>query len=208
MEMPSGFKNRFPHYNVLDKRDSPSWNDITRKVIAKRLKDIPQRRFFNPHEWQTLQAVCARIIPQPDRPQSPVPIAPFIDGKMDQDRTDGTHYAGMPSMQRSWRLGLQGIDEESQGFFKGPFIELTPEHQDQVLQRIQKGDVTSAVWKELPAKGFFSHRLLFDIVSVYYAHPAAWSETGFGGPASPRGYLRLVADRIDPWEAVEEDDEP
>ncbi|MGH6677602.1 MAG: gluconate 2-dehydrogenase subunit 3 family protein, partial [Bradyrhizobium sp.] len=36
-----------------------------------------------------------------------------------------------------------------------------------------------------------------------YAHPAAWSEIGFGGPASPRGYVRLGANRRDEWEAAE-----
>lgn len=43
--------------------------------------------------------------------------------------------------------------------------------------------------------------LLAAIVKIYYAHPAAMSEIGFGGPASPRGYVRLGADRFDGWEA-------
>jgi hypothetical protein len=50
---------------------------------------------------------------------------------------------------------------------------------------------------------FFSNRLLHDILSVYYAHPSAWSDIGFGGPAAPRGYVRLNFDRRDPWEAAE-----
>ena len=45
--------------------------------------------------------------------------------------------------------------------------------------------------------------MLHDIVSAYYAHPTAWSEIGFGGPASPRGYVRMDFDRRDPWEAAE-----
>jgi hypothetical protein len=40
-------------------------------------------------------------------------------------------------------------------------------------------------------------------VSAYYGHPTAWSEIGFGGPASPRGYVRMNFDRRDPWEAAE-----
>jgi hypothetical protein len=42
-----------------------------------------------------------------------------------------------------------------------------------------------------------------DIVLAYYAHPSAWSEIGWGGPASPRGYVRLDFNDRDPWEAVE-----
>ncbi len=43
--------------------------------------------------------------------------------------------------------------------------------------------------------------ILSAVVGVYYAHPAAWSEIGFGGPASPRGYVRMGLDERDPWEA-------
>ena len=42
-----------------------------------------------------------------------------------------------------------------------------------------------------------------DIVRAYYAHPTAWSEIGWGGPASPRGYVRMGFDERDPWEAAE-----
>jgi hypothetical protein len=46
-------------------------------------------------------------------------------------------------------------------------------------------------------------------VLAYYSHPTAWSEIGFGGPASPRGYVRMGFNRRDPWEAAEarDDDE-
>ena len=43
------------------------------------------------------------------------------------------------------------------------------------------------------------------MVVAYYAHPAAWNEIGFGGPASPRGYVRMDFDRRDPWEASKRD---
>jgi hypothetical protein len=52
-------------------------------------------------------------------------------------------------------------------------------------------------------KLFFEHRVIPDITHAYYAHPVAWNEIGFGGPASPRGYVRMGLDRRDPWEAVE-----
>jgi hypothetical protein len=28
-------------------------------------------------------------------------------------------------------------------------------------------------------------------LSAFYSHPWAWNEIGFGGPAYPRGYMRL-----------------
>ncbi len=35
---------------------------------------------------------------------------------------------------------------------------------------------------------------------AFYAHPYAWDEIGFGGPAYPRGYLRLGRGSREPWE--------
>ena len=43
-----------------------------------------------------------------------------------------------------------------------------------------------------------------DCVTVYYAHPWAWDEIGFGGPAYPRGYMRLANGLPQPWETEEE----
>jgi hypothetical protein len=40
-------------------------------------------------------------------------------------------------------------------------------------------------------------------LACFYSHPWAWNEIGFGGPASPRGYVRMAFDRRDPWEAAE-----
>jgi hypothetical protein len=42
-----------------------------------------------------------------------------------------------------------------------------------------------------------------DVVLACFAHPASWSEIGFGGPASPRGYVRTGFDERDPWEAAQ-----
>ncbi len=198
------FKHRFPDYDVLAKRNTPSWDEVTRKAIDKRLHEIPARRFFDPHEWATLEAICDRIIPQPDRPESPVPIAPFIDSKLHKNRQDGTRYETLPPMQEAWRRGLQAIDAESRCRFGAPFRYLSPDSQDDILRSVQKGEVKAGEWRQLPPEMFFKSRLLHDIVSVYYAHPAAWNEIGFGGPASPRGYARLALNRSDPWEAVEE----
>jgi hypothetical protein len=40
-------------------------------------------------------------------------------------------------------------------------------------------------------------------VEVYYAHPWAWDEIGYGGPAYPRGYMRLENGEPEPWEVEE-----
>jgi hypothetical protein len=190
-------------YDVLKKWNSPSWDDATREVVRRRLEEIPERRFFSETEWRTLEAVCARLIPQPDRPNSGLPIIPWIDRKLTDDRRDGHRHESMPPPRRSWQLGLEGIELESDRRFGRPFPSLSGDEQDALLRSIQSGDVESDVWEQLPAARFFRDLLLKEVVAEYYAHPAAWSETGFGGPASPRGYVRMGLGERDAWEATE-----
>jgi hypothetical protein len=193
-------RDAYGEYDVLAKWDSPSWDDRTREVIRARLTRIPGRRFFTDVEWRTLQAVCDRIVPQPDR-SDPIPIVPWIDEKLHRDGRDGYRYHDMPPSRDAWRLGLEGIDQESHLRFAAAFVSLSGDRQDAVLRAVQTGDVKGGVWERLPAQRFFSTMLLKEIVGEYYAHPAAWNEIGFGGPASPRGYVRLGVNQRDPWEA-------
>jgi hypothetical protein len=202
--MTEKFHNRFPNYNVLDKWDSPSWNEQTRAVIRKRLQEVPPRRFFTEREWATLAAICDRLVPQPDRPVDPVPIVPFIDEKLHQNQGDGFRYADMPPIREAWRRGIEAIDQEARAAWGRPFCELPPNQQDAVLRAVQHGDTRTDSWQGLPPKQFFKSTLLRETIGIYYAHPAAWSEIGFGGPAAPRGYVRMQADRRDSWDAKEE----
>jgi hypothetical protein len=198
---------RIPYvdYDVLAKWDTPSWDDQTREVIRKRLVEIPERRFFTEDEWQTLESICSRLVPQPER-SNPIPIVPWIDEKLHHDRRDGFRYDDMPPLREAWRLGLVGIDEESRRQFGTGFRSLSERNQDTVLRTIQAGDVHGGIWARLPAPRFFMTVLLKEVIGEYYAHPAAWSEVGFGGPASPRGYVRLGLNQRDPWEAREHRD--
>ena len=106
--MSDVFHPRYPTYDVLDKWDSPSWNDQTRAVVKKRLTEIPERRFFTETEWDILSAICDRLIPQPDRGDDPVPIVPFLDEKLHKNQGNGYRYQGMPPMREAWRQGDQG----------------------------------------------------------------------------------------------------
>jgi hypothetical protein len=193
---------RYPGYDVLAKWDSPSFDDTTRAVLARRLRDVPPRRFLSEDEWALLVAVCARLMPQPERPV-PIPIVPWIDDMLHTNRGEGFRKPGTPPLQDAWRLGLAALDAEA--LLTGrPFVELAEAQQDALLARIAAGEVRAAAWQQLPARHFFVQILLKTAAGIYYAHPDAWSEIGFGGPASPRGYVRLGFDQRDAWEAREE----
>ncbi|MGH7025506.1 MAG: gluconate 2-dehydrogenase subunit 3 family protein [Caulobacteraceae bacterium] len=196
---------RFPSYDVLDKRYGPSWNEPTRRAIEARLAPPPGPRFFSKAEWATLEAVCDRIIPQPSgRPK--VPLPDYVDQKLCENRLDGYRYADLPPQGEAWRKGLAGLEAAARQVHDAPFDQLTGEQQDSLLRRMQHGDLKGAAWRGMACKAFFARRLIPDITHAYYAHPTAWSEIGFGGPASPRGYVRLKLNRRDPWEAAEAGD--
>src|SRR6185312_16908610 len=93
--MSQKFTTLYPGYDVLDKWKTQSWNETTRSVIHKRLTEVPERRFFNEQQWETLLAVCDRVIPQPERVE-PVPIAPWIDARLFEGQGTGTRYASLP----------------------------------------------------------------------------------------------------------------
>jgi hypothetical protein len=192
---------RFPGYDVLAKRRSPSWNEQTRRVIDERLAMPREPRFLSQDEFRTMEAVCARIVPQPaDRP--PVPVAAMIDAKLFEDKQDGYRDHRLLPLREAWQRGLAGIEAESRRRHNVAFAELDAAEQDALLRAMQEGMIAGD-WDGMAPKLFFEKRLLFDIVTQYYTHPTAWSEIGFGGPASPRGYVRMDFDRRDPWEAAE-----
>jgi hypothetical protein len=194
--------DRYPGYDVLAKRGTQSWNAPTRQVIDRRLAIANEPRFFSPAEWQTLHAVCDRIVPQP-KDRAPVLLPAYVDRKMADGMLDGFRYAQLPPQGEAWQRGLAALDQAAQDAQGAPFHALSAERQDELLRRMQQGELTGPAWGGMPCKLFFEHRVLPDITHAYYAHPTAWNEIGFGGPASPRGYVRMALDRRDPWEAVE-----
>jgi Gluconate 2-dehydrogenase subunit 3 len=196
--------DRYPGYDVLQKRNSPSWNDKTRAVIDRRMAiDADYHAFFTDQEWPTMRAICERIVPQPPDRLHPAPVAAMVDEKLHKNSGDGYRDARLPPMRDAWRRALAAINAEAASRYGRRFHELGALLQDDLLKAIQNGEVDDKPWGDLSPKLFFKKRLLHDVVSAYYAHPAAWNEMGFGGPASPRGYVRMYFDRRDPWEAAE-----
>lgn len=193
---------RYPGYDVLDKRQTMSWDRATRLVVDRRLATPREPRFCSGPEWETLKAVCARILPQPaDRP--PVPVAALLDATLFENATQGFRAGDLPYDREAWRQGLAALDVEARSAFGASFSELTPADQDELLSRAQSGALKDPSWGGMKSTHFFAKRVLADIPAAYYSHPTAWSEIGFGGPASPRGYVRMELNRRDPWEAIE-----
>jgi choline dehydrogenase-like flavoprotein len=195
---------RYPGYDVLAKRDSQSWNDQTRRVIDERLAADPDRHaFFTDAEWPTVRALCARIVAQDAARHNEVPLAAMLDAKLVDDERDGYRDTRLPPPRDAWRRALLALDAESVVRHGCRFHELTPSAQCDLLRLCQQGELRDRAWGDMPPAEFFNKRLLHDVVGDYYSHPTGWSEIGFGGPAAPRGYVRMNFDRRDPWEAAQ-----
>jgi hypothetical protein len=194
--------DRYPGYDVLAKRDTPSWNEATRRVIDARLAIVNEPQFLGTDEWRTLTAICERIMPQPSE-RAPVPLAAMVDRKLASDSRDGYRQASLPPLREAWRRGLAALDAAAHARHDTPFHALGASERDSLLQAMQKGELDGPEWGGMPSHTFFTERVAHDILAAYYSHPTAWNEIGFGGPASPRGYVRLNFNRRDSWEAAE-----
>lgn len=196
--------DRYPGYDVLAKRDTVSWNAATRRAIDARLAVEDRPAFLDHVAWLTLKALCDRILPQPPESETgrpPAPLAAYVDRKLRDDRRDGYRNAKLPPLREAWTQGLAALEAEARAAYAQSFAALHPEGRDALIRRMADGELNDAAWGDMPCEVFLTERVQPDIVRAYYAHPNAWSEMGFGGPASPRGYVRLGFDRRDPWEA-------
>lgn len=182
---------------------SEAWEDRTKDLVLSRVHDVPPLRFFSPAEGRLLDAVVARLIPQDDRaPGDRVAITPWIDQTLAQDETDGFRKDGMPWDQEVWRQVLVGIDQTATARYGRAFVDLPAGAQDGVLAAVQQGDAKEEAWQVIaPAAAF--DKVLQEVVAVYYAHPSAWAEIGWPGPASKRGYMRTGYGQRDPWQPQE-----
>lgn len=150
--------------------------------------------------------MLARILPQDDRDaEHRIPILPALDERLHAGRIDGYRYEDMPPDGEAHRLGLRAIEAIARHMHGQPFVDLGPHEQDEVLKTIHDGQPPAGeeIWRRMPVRRYWA-MLMQDAVDVYYAHPYAWDEIGFGGPAYPRGYMRQEHGQPEPWEVQEQ----
>ncbi len=196
--------NLYPGYSALHQRGH--WDNATRKVVLDRVYNVPKFKHFHPHQQATLEALCDRVLPQAFRPPDRhIPIAPWIDSNCERTTLEGFRFDDMPPNPVAWEWGLEGLDQTAQALFHQDFHALEEGQQDQVLESIRSGSPPGDIWQRMPARRGWSYIALRQITGIYYAHPYAWDEIGFGGPAYPRGYFALNFGQPEPWEVEEQD---
>jgi Gluconate 2-dehydrogenase subunit 3 len=188
---------RFPGFDVLTQ--AAHWDPVTAGVVLSRLAMPPAVRFFTPAEQATAAALCDRLLGQDllgqdDEPK--VPVVNLIDARLAEKQTDGWRYEDMPEDGQAWRDSLAALDADAARFGSG-FAACPAGHQAKLIQAVQ--DLGSGDWHGLPAAGVWSLWTRY-ACTAFYAHPSAWNEIGFPGPAYPRGYKNPGVDAREPFE--------
>ena len=181
---------RYPDYDVLANADH--WDPVTRELVLARAREIPPVRFFDALEEAVLRPFLDVVLAQDSEPR--IPVFEMVDKKLFEGKLDGYRYADMPEDPETWRIVARGLRAEG-------FVEAGHEERLALVERFSKG--------ELELDGLNATRawsvVMRGALSEFYSHPWAWNEIGFGGPAYPRGYMRLHTGPTgrEPYEAEE-----
>ncbi|MFL5814828.1 MAG: gluconate 2-dehydrogenase subunit 3 family protein [Bdellovibrionia bacterium] len=193
----------YPGFSTLSQKEF--WDSTTRELVVHRVEDIPPLRFFNYNEAVIFEAVLNRILPQEDRDKDHrIPILHYIDQRLFEKKFNGYIYEGMPDEDEAHRLAIVAIDQMARERHGKAFPEISVREQEEILKSIHDGKPCGAleIWKRMSPQHYWT-LLVQDACAAYYSHPYAWDEIGFGGPAYPRGYMRLSGGRPEPWEVDE-----
>lgn len=193
----------YPRFSTLSQQRY--WDGTTRRVVLKRMTEIPEIRFFAADEALTMRAVVDRILPQEDRTaHRRIPILPALDHRLDTNQIEGYRYEDMPPDQQAYKLAARAFEAMGQALHGKKFHELETMQQEEILKSIHDAKPLAGqeLWAAINVERFWS-MLVSDCASAYYSHPWAWDEVGFGGPAYPRGYMRLEEGETEPWEVQE-----
>jgi len=193
---PGGQGDRFPGFDVLSQVQT--WDMVTAGVVLARLGPPPPLRFFTLAEEAVGRALVDQLLDQRCEPR--VPVLEMIDARLAEARTDGWRYADMPEDGQAWRDSLRALDGEAVARFGRSLPDLDWAQQAGLLGAVQQSG--EGLWHGMPAARVWSLWTRY-AASAFYAHPWAWNEIGFGGPAYPRGYRGLGLDKREPWEVVD-----
>ncbi len=189
---------RYPDYDVM--AHAEHWDQETRRVVIDRVAYPPGYCFFDSAEVSTLVAFCDVVLAQDAEPR--VPVLRYIDERMAKERFDGFQYVDMPSDRQTWRLVARGLDEAAGAHGQESFHDCDAAQRLERCEAFAAGELSGGAWEELPIERAWKVVMRY-VLSAFYAHPWAWNEIGFAGPAYPRGYSRLGPGQRESWEGAE-----
>jgi hypothetical protein len=193
---------RFPNFNVLDQ--AGHWDEQTRKVVLERVESPPSIRFFSQDEAETLKAYCDTVTHQHREPR--IPVLAFVDEKLLKGELDGYRYEDLPDDGDLWRLVAAGLDHSARSEWRARSFAAPPvSTREGMVAAFAEGRLRGGPWERVNVARAFKVTTKH-ICQAFYAHPWAWNEIGFGGPAYPRGYAAFGSDELgdrEQWESIQ-----
>ena len=184
---------RFPGFDVLDQVQH--WDRVTADVVLARTCSPAPVKFFTGAEESCARALLNLLTGQDGEPA--VPVLEMVDARLAAGETDGWRYDDMPEDGQAWRNTLVLLDADAHQLSGTAFADAPPADQARLVQAVQ--DLASGNWHGLPAAHVWSLWTRY-ACTAFYAHPFAWAEIGFPGPAYPRGYKNAGVDKLEPFE--------
>jgi hypothetical protein len=172
---------RYPDYDVL--ASAEHWDAVTRRAVLERVEHPPALRFFTAAEARCLGAFLDVVLAQDAEPR--IPVLAMVDAKLHDGRLDGFRYEHMPDDRDTWRIVARALDASA----GGDFAALDARRRHDIVAAFAGGELEGASIDAATAWSVVMRGAL----GAFYSHPWAWNEIGFGGPAYPRGYMRLQA---------------
>jgi hypothetical protein len=189
----AGPRARFPGLDVLGQERH--WDRVTADVVTARLEPRSELAFFTAAEAACAGALLNLLTGQADDQE--IAILEMVDARLAAGETDGWRYGDMPEDGQAWRDSLAFLDGDAYERGGTAFADAPEEDQLKLIQAVQ--DLASANWHGLNAAHVWSLWTRYACTALY-AHPLAWNEIGFSGPAYPRGYKNIGVDKREPFE--------
>jgi gluconate 2-dehydrogenase gamma chain len=135
---------------------------------------------FSAAEWKTVEAITGRIIPTDHEPGAiEANCVNFIDKALAHEDV---------KVKPLYRAGLAGLDAVSKQRFAKPFVDLTPEQQDDVLAVLESGKAEGWPHGQIPPQQFFEavrvHTIIGFLTDPKYGGNRAytgWKVAGYPG---------------------------
>jgi uncharacterized iron-regulated membrane protein len=191
-----GWDRRFPGFDVLGQ--ARHWDEVTAEAVLARTGPPAAVKFFTEAEEPCARALLNLLTGQDGQDcELTVPVLEMVDSRLAAGETDGWRYADMPEDGQAWRNTLVLLDADARQLSGTAFADAPPADQARLVQAVQ--DLASGNWHGLPAAHVWSLWTRY-ACTAFYAHPIAWAEIGFPGPAYPRGYKNVGVGKLEPFE--------
>lgn len=194
--MTAGYRGRFPGFDVMSQQGH--WDPATAAVVQDRLRAPEPPRFFTLAEEAAADALFDQLLDL--CPDDRVSITAAVDARLAEARTDGWHHAGMPDDGETWRRSLAGLDADALTRHGAVFADCTADRRHELVAAVQRAG--ESAWHEFAANRVWQLWMRY-ACTAFYAHPLAWNEIGFPGPAHPRGYAALGVGKRERFEVAD-----